>query len=75
MAEKTVLVIAHRLSTITHLDRILVFSRGEIVEDGSHAELLARRGTYHRLWMAQSNGLLPEASPVIAQAARSEVAE
>jgi len=60
MSGKTVLVIAHRLSTITHLDRILVFSHGQIVEDGSHRELLARRGHYHQLWMRQSGGLLPE---------------
>jgi ATP-binding cassette, subfamily B, bacterial len=60
MDGKTVIVIAHRLSTIAHLDRILVFSRGRIVEDGSHAELLARRGEYQRLWVRQSGGLLPQ---------------
>jgi ATP-binding cassette subfamily B protein len=60
MADKTVLVIAHRLSTIAHLDRILVFSKGEIIEDGSHRALLARRGHYHQLWTRQSGGLLPE---------------
>jgi len=60
MRGKTVLVIAHRLSTISHLDRILVFSHGEIVEDGSHRALLARRGHYHQLWTRQSGGLLPE---------------
>jgi ATP-binding cassette, subfamily B, bacterial len=57
MADKTVVVIAHRLSTIAHLDRVLVFSDGQIVEDGAHAELLARRGAYYRLWCKQaSNG-------------------
>jgi ATP-binding cassette subfamily B protein len=60
MAGKTVIVIAHRLSTISHLDRILVFSEGGIVEDGSHAELLARRGSYHALWNRQSGGVLPD---------------
>jgi ABC-type transport system involved in Fe-S cluster assembly fused permease/ATPase subunit len=54
MVGKTVIVIAHRLSTIAHLDRILVFSNGEIVEDGSHAELLASRGAYSALWSRQS---------------------
>jgi ATP-binding cassette, subfamily B, bacterial len=61
MANKTVIVIAHRLSTIAHLDRVLVFAQGQIVEDGSHRELLARRGEYHRLWCRQSEGVLPEA--------------
>ncbi len=59
MRGKTVLVVAHRLSTIAHLDRILVFDHGHIVEDGSHAELLARHGTYYRLWSRQSDGFLP----------------
>jgi ATP-binding cassette subfamily B protein len=57
---KTVLVVAHRLSTIAHLDRILVMHEGKIIEDGSHAELLALRGHYHRLWAMQSGGFLPE---------------
>ncbi|WP_222846702.1 ABC transporter ATP-binding protein [Chitinolyticbacter meiyuanensis] len=60
MKGKTVLVVAHRLSTIAHLDRILVFDNGRIIEDGSHAELLARRGAYWRLWSKQSDGFLPE---------------
>jgi ATP-binding cassette, subfamily B, bacterial len=60
MGGKTVLVIAHRLSTIANLDRILVFDQGRIVEDGGHAELLARRGAYWRLWAQQSHGFLPE---------------
>jgi ATP-binding cassette subfamily B protein len=60
MAGKTVVVVAHRLSTIAHLDRILVFSEGRIVEDGSHSELLAQRGAYRRLWSRQTGGLLPE---------------
>ncbi|UXY16048.1 ABC transporter ATP-binding protein/permease [Chitiniphilus purpureus] len=60
MTGKTVLVVAHRLSTIAHLDRILVFDNGCIVEDGSHAELLALHGAYWRLWRRQSDGFLPE---------------
>jgi ATP-binding cassette, subfamily B, bacterial len=76
MAGKTVIVIAHRLSTIVHLDRVLVFSHGAIVEDGSHAELLARRGAYRELWSRQSGGLLSgdESSDARAAAARSSSA-
>ena len=50
---RTVLVIAHRLSTIVHAGQILVLERGEIVERGTHAELLAARGAYHRLYSMQ----------------------
>jgi subfamily B ATP-binding cassette protein MsbA len=46
MAERTSLVIAHRLSTIIHADEIIVLSKGEIIERGTHAELLAKGGTY-----------------------------
>ena len=62
MQGKTVIVIAHRLSTIAHLDRILVFSQGRIVEDGSHAQLLAKRGSYHALWTGQVDGALNHSS-------------
>ena len=58
MKGKTVIVVAHRLSTIAHLDRILVFDQGSIVEDGSHAELLARQGAYQRLWSRQAGGFV-----------------
>jgi ATP-binding cassette subfamily B protein len=71
MRGKTVLVIAHRLSTIAHLDRILVFDEGRIVEDGSHAQLLARGGVYQRLWSRQAGGFLPDES----DATPDEVAE
>ncbi|MBE9207766.1 ABC transporter ATP-binding protein [Nostoc sp. LEGE 06077] len=59
MNGKTVIVVAHRLSTIAHLDRILVFDQGRIVEDGTHAKLLARSGAYYRLWKMQAGGFLP----------------
>jgi ATP-binding cassette, subfamily B, multidrug efflux pump len=50
---RTALVIAHRLSTIQHADRILVFHKGRLREEGSHQELLARRGIYYRLYQLQ----------------------
>ncbi len=53
MEGRTSIVIAHRLSTIRHVDRIIVLHRGEIVEDGTHDELLALKGYYHRLYQLQ----------------------
>lgn len=50
---RTVFVIAHRLSTIAHADQIVFLDRGEIVERGTHAELLAKRGAYYRLYSLQ----------------------
>ena len=60
MQNKTTIVIAHRLSTLLRMDRILVFDRGQIIQDGSHAELLAQEGLYKILWDAQVGGFLPE---------------
>ena len=60
MQGRTVVVIAHRLSTLAHLDRILVFHQGRIIEDGSHHELLARDGHYAHMWTMQAGGFLPE---------------
>ena len=58
MQNKTTIVIAHRLSTLLHMDRILVFDKGKIKEDGTHSELLAKAGLYKRLWDAQVGGFL-----------------
>ncbi len=58
MAGKTVIAIAHRLSTIAAMDRLVVMDQGRIIEQGSHADLLARGGLYARLWARQSGGFL-----------------
>ncbi len=58
MEGKTVVAIAHRLSTIAALDRLVVMDAGRIVEQGTHAELLAAGGIYARLWAHQSGGFL-----------------
>ena len=58
MAGKTVIAIAHRLSTIAHMDRILVMEQGRIVEDGNHADLLAKSGLYAGFWHRQSGGFI-----------------
>ena len=53
MEGRTSFVIAHRLSTVRTLDRILVLENGEIIEEGNHAELMARKGYYYRLYCNQ----------------------
>ena len=58
MANKTVIAIAHRLSTIAQMDRLIVLDEGEIVESGSHEQLLAQQGLYAKLWQRQSGGFL-----------------
>jgi len=58
MRGKTVLAIAHRLSTIARMDRIVVLDQGRIVEEGVHADLLARGGLYARFWNRQSDGFI-----------------
>ena len=67
MEGKTVIAIAHRLSTIAALDRLIVMDAGRIVEQGTHAQLLAQGGLYARLWARQSGGFLggnePQATP------------
>jgi ATP-binding cassette subfamily B protein len=60
MQNKTSIVVAHRLSTLLHMDRILVFEQGKIIEDGTHQELLAKGGLYAQLWNAQVGGFLPD---------------
>jgi ATP-binding cassette subfamily B multidrug efflux pump len=58
MAGKTVIAIAHRLSTIARMDRLIVLDGGNIVEQGTHQELLRLGGTYAALWRRQSGGFI-----------------
>jgi ATP-binding cassette subfamily B multidrug efflux pump len=58
MAGKTVIAIAHRLSTIAAMDRLIVIDEGRIIEEGTHAQLLALGGEYARLWARQSGGFI-----------------
>ena len=60
MKGRTSIVVAHRLSTIAGLDKIVVLNDGKIVEQGTHAELLARGGEYQKLWSRQSGAFLDE---------------
>ena len=58
MQGKTVLAIAHRLSTIAQMDRLLVLDKGKIVEQGTHAQLIAHDGIYAKLWAHQTGGFI-----------------
>ena len=60
MKDRTSIVIAHRLSTIAKLDRIIVLEEGNIVQDGTHTELLHQKGIYATLWNHQSGGFIEE---------------
>ena len=60
MQGKTVIAIAHRLSTIAAMDKLVVMDQGQIIEYGSHEQLLAKDGLYAKLWRHQSGGFLAE---------------
>ena len=60
MEGRTALVVAHRLSTVARMDQLVVLDRGQIVEKGTHQELLRLNGTYARLWQHQSGGFLDD---------------
>ncbi len=60
MRGKTVIVIAHRLSTIMKMDRIVVIQEGQIVDQGTHQELLAKESLYKKLWEIQAGGFIAD---------------
>jgi ATP-binding cassette subfamily B protein len=60
MKNRTAIVIAHRLSTVQRMDRIVVLENGKIAEEGTHNELLSKKGTYAKLWGHQSGGFLED---------------
>jgi ATP-binding cassette subfamily B protein len=55
LGDHTAVIIAHRLSTVSQLDRIVVMSKGKIVEEGTHKQLLAKKGRYYALWQRQTS--------------------
>ena len=58
MQGKTVIAIAHRLSTIARMDRLVVIDEGQVIETGTHADLIGRGGLYARLWQHQTGGFV-----------------
>jgi len=64
MQGKTVLAIAHRLSSIARMDRIIVLDQGQIIEEGTHKELLAQNGKYAGFWERQSGGFIGTEQPL-----------
>ena len=60
MANKTTVIVAHRLSTLKHMDRILVFDKGQIIEQGSQKQLLKNGSHFAHLWSLQQEGFLPD---------------
>jgi ATP-binding cassette subfamily B protein len=65
MEGRTTLVVAHRLSTVARMDQLVVLDHGQIIEKGTHAELLRLDGTYARLWQHQSGGFLDDTTTAV----------
>jgi len=63
MENRTAIVIAHRLATIQNMDRLLVFNNGEIIEEGTHDELVKKGGHYAAMWALQVGGVIPDTVP------------
>jgi ATP-binding cassette subfamily B protein len=73
---KSMLIIAHRLSTIRNCDTIIVLDQGEIIEQGSHDELLSKQGQYWRLWeLQQGNFVRDEESQLLLDSSKSETSD
>jgi len=72
---RTTIAIAHRLSTLREANRLIVLDRGKIVEVGNHAELMAREGYYHRLYLAQARNVDEEERALISAAEHSIAGE
>ncbi|MBS0357801.1 MAG: ABC transporter ATP-binding protein [Proteobacteria bacterium] len=62
MENRTTIVVAHRLSTLSNMDRIIVFHKGQVIEDGSQEALLKANGHFATLWNMQADGFLPDES-------------
>lgn len=62
MGKRTTVIIAHRLSTLSQMDRILVFDKGCLVEEGTHQQLVRKKGHYAKLWSMQASGFLPRSA-------------
>lgn len=60
MSNRTTIAVAHRLSTLSKMDRILVFDQGKVIEEGTHAQLLNKKGHYAHMWQMQAGGFLPD---------------
>ena len=60
MQGRTTIVVAHRLSTLADMDKILVFHKGQIIEEGTKEQLLEMNGRFAALWNMQTDGFLPE---------------
>lgn len=60
LKDKTAVVVAHRLSTLKSMDRIVVLEAGQIVEQGTHSELLKKEGVYYKYWSQQSGNFIVE---------------
>jgi ATP-binding cassette subfamily B protein len=71
MEGRTAFVVAHRLSTVARMDQLVVLDRGQIIERGTHEELLGLGGTYSRLWQHQSGGFLTEDAEQLMSSAAS----